>query len=197
MTTVDHSIPFQIFGKWFKRAGKTEPDYPNAVAVATADKFGAPSVRMVLMKDWDEAGFVFYTNTKSRKGQELKVNDQAAMLFHWKSQGRQIRIEGRVVPVTSEEADAYFATRPRGAQLGAWASDQSHVMAGRHELKKRVAQATLKYARKDIPRPGHWSGYRLVPDTFEFWQNRRFRLHEREVYTLQKNGRWKKEYLFP
>ena len=197
METVTNNIPFDLFAQWFKKAGASEPEYPNAVAVATATPNGAPSIRMVLLKDWDEAGFVFYTNTQSRKSAELKKNDQAAMLFHWKSKRLQVRIEGCIKLVSEKEADDYFATRPRGAQIGAWASDQSRVMSGRHELKKRVAQTTAKYLGKNIPSPSHWSGYRLAPEVFDFWDNRRFRLHDRELYTLQKDESWKKEYLFP
>lgn len=197
MKTVAAHIPFDQFARWFKKADASEPEFANAAALATANALGAPSLRMVLIKGWDQDGFVFYTNTRSRKGEELVENDQAALLFHWKSQQRQIRIEGVVTPVSEEEADAYFVTRPRGAQIGAWASDQSKVMAGRHELKKKVVRVTARYLGKKIPRPAHWSGYRLAPDLFEFWQNRKFRLHERELYTLQKDGRWHKEYLYP
>lgn len=197
METVANNIPFDQFRDWFKKANASEPEYPNAVAVATATPSGAPSLRMVLLKDWDKTGFVFYTNTKSRKGNELKKNDQAAMLFYWKSKRLQVRIEGRISLVSEKEADEYFATRPRGAQIGAWASDQSRVMSGRHELKKRVVGTTAKYLGKTIPRPKHWSGYRLQPEAFEFWANRRFRLHDRALYTLQKDGGWKKEFLFP
>lgn len=197
METVAKNIPFEQFERWFKKADASEPEFANAMTLATATPTGAPSLRMVLMKGWDETGFVFYTNTKSRKGAELKKNDQAALLFHWKSQKRQIRIEGLITPVSQKEADQYFATRPRGAQIGAWASDQSRVMSGRHQLKKRVAQTAAKYLGRKIPRPPYWSGYRLAPEVFEFWANRRFRLHERELYTLQKDGSWKKELLFP
>ncbi len=197
MKQTSFSVPFKLFGQWFKRAQKTEPDFPNAAALATSTSGGAPSLRMVLIKDWDEGGFVFYTNTESRKGDELKENPKAALLFHWKSQGRQIRIEGVVEPVSDAEADEYYATRPRGAQLGAWASDQSRTMKGRHELKRRVARFTLKFRKIRVERPEYWSGYRLKPSYFEFWQNRRSRLHEREVYKLNKDGTWTKEYLFP
>ena len=197
MKTEPFNAPFDQFGRWFKKADKTEPEFPNAVALATATALGAPSVRMVLLKGWDQAGFVFYTNLKSRKGDEIQENDQAALLFHWKSQRRQVRIEGLITQVSDEEADDYFTSRPRGAQIGAWASDQSAVMTGRHQLKKNVARVTAKYAGKKIPRPSHWSGYRITPDTFEFWQNRRFRLHQRELYTLAKDGGWVKEFLYP
>lgn len=197
MKQTSFSVPFALFGKWFKRAQLSEPEFPNAVALATSTKDGTPSVRMVLMKDWNEDGFVFYTNTESRKSDELAENPQAALLFHWKSQKRQIRIEGTFEPVSDGEADEYYATRPRSAQLGAWASDQSRTMKGRHELKARVAKFTLKFKKISVERPPHWSGYRLRPTYFEFWQNRRSRLHEREVYKLNKDGTWTREYLFP
>ncbi|MEE8296065.1 MAG: pyridoxamine 5'-phosphate oxidase [Sphingomonadales bacterium] len=197
MKQTSFSVPFKLFGKWFKRAQGSEPDFPNAFAVATTTKAGAPSVRMVLMKDWGEDGFVFYTNLESRKGLELAENPQAAMLFHWKSQGRQIRIEGVIEPVSAAEANAYYTTRPRSAQLGAWASDQSRTMTGRHELKMRLAKFTTRFRKIAVERPPYWSGYRLKPTYFEFWQNRRSRLHEREVYKLNKDGTWTKEYLFP
>lgn len=197
MKQTSFSTPFKLFGRWFQRAQSSEPDFPNAVAVATTTKAGAPSVRMVLIKDWDEDGFVFYTNTESRKGLELAENPQAAMLFHWKSQGRQIRIEGTIEPVSAAEADEYYATRPRSAQLGAWASDQSRTMKGRHELKTRLARFTLKFRKIRVERPAHWSGYRLKPNYFEFWTNRRSRLHEREIYKLNEDGTWTKDYLFP
>ena len=201
MEAVEKNIPFALFARWYKRARATEASLPNAVSVSSVNAKGAPSSRMVLLKDFDETGFVFYTNFQSRKGNQLGKNDQAAMLFYWHDPQRQIRIEGTVTPVTAAEADEYFATRPRGAKLGAWASDQSRAMAGRHELKKRVAQVTARYIGKKVPRPPHWSGYRLAPSYFEFWENRAFRLHERVAYTLIKSGvkkgNWKKEYLFP
>lgn len=197
MKQTSFSIPFKQFGKWFKRAQGSEPDFPNAVAVATTTRDGKPSVRMVLMKDWDEDGFVFYTNLESRKGEELAENPNAALLFHWKSQKRQIRIEGVIELVSAAEADEYYATRPRGAQLGAWASEQSRTMKGRHELKARLAKFTMKFKKISVERPPHWSGYRLKPTYFEFWENKAFRLHEREVYKLNKDGTWDKDYLFP
>jgi len=188
--------PIRRFKDWFAEAEKSEPDLPNAVALATADSAGRPSVRMVLLKDVDARGFVFYTNVESRKGQELAVNSRAALLFHWKSLHRQVRIEGPASPVDDAEADAYFATRDRGAQVGAWASDQSRVMEGRLDLEKRVASFGAKFGLGKVPRPPFWSGYRIAPETIEFWREGRFRLHEREVYRKAGDG-WKIERLFP
>lgn len=188
--------PIRRFQDWFAEAERSEPDLPNAVALATADAAGRPSVRMVLLKDVDARGFVFYTNFESRKGQELATNSRAALLFHWKSLHRQVRIEGPATPVDAAEADAYFATRDRGAQIGAWASDQSRVMENRFDLEKRVASFGAKFGLGKVPRPPFWSGYRIAPETIEFWSEGRFRLHEREVY--HKDGdAWKTERLFP
>ncbi len=188
--------PIQRFRDWFEDAKQKEPKLPEAVALATASADGAPSVRMVLLKAFDENGFVFYTNLESRKGLELADNKRAALLFHWASLGRQIRIEGAVTPVDPAEADAYFATRPRGAQIGAWASDQSRAMKTRFDLEKRVATFTAKYAVGTVPRPDHWSGYRVAPERLEFWSEATFRLHEREVY-IRNGGEWRTERLFP
>jgi pyridoxamine 5'-phosphate oxidase len=188
--------PIRRFRDWFAEAEKSEPDLPNAVALATADAAGRPSVRMVLLKDVDARGFVFYTNIESRKGRELAANDRAALLFHWKSLRRQVRIEGPATPVDDAEADAYFATRDRGAQIGAWASDQSRVMEGRLDLEKRVASFGARFGLGKVPRPPFWSGYRIAAETIEFWREGRFRLHEREVYHKDGGG-WKTERLFP
>lgn len=188
--------PIRRFQDWFMEAKNTEPDLPNAVAVATADTAGRPSVRMVLLKDVDDRGFVFYTNFESRKGRELAANNRAALLFHWKSLQRQIRVEGPVVPVSDAEADAYFASRDRGAQVGAWASEQSRVMEGRLDLEKRVAMFGAKFGFGKVPRPPHWSGYRVVPETIEFWSEGKFRLHEREVY-VKDGDSWRVDRLFP
>lgn len=188
--------PIRRFRDWFAEAETSEPDLPNAVALATADAAGRPSVRMVLLKEVDGRGFVFYTNTESRKGRELAVNDRAALLFHWKSLRRQVRIEGPATAVDDAEADAYFATRDRGAQIGAWASDQSRVMDGRLDLEKRVASFGAKFGLGKVPRPPFWSGYRIAAETIEFWREGRFRLHEREVYHKDGDG-WKTERLFP
>lgn len=188
--------PFSLFGKWMAEAEKNEPNDPNAMALATVDGQGRPSVRMVLLKGWDEAGFVFYTNLESRKGGELAGNSHVALLFHWKSLKRQIRIEGDVVPVTTEEADAYFASRPRISQIGAWSSAQSRPLQGRFELEKRVAEYTAKFGLGEIPRPAHWSGFRVVPQAMEFWHDRPFRLHDRFAYARDSDG-WHARHLYP
>lgn len=188
--------PIRRFQAWFAEAEAKEPDLPNAVALATADAAGRPSVRMVLLKDVDDRGFVFYTNFESRKGRELAANARAALLFHWKSLQRQVRIEGPATPVSDAEADAYFASRDRGAQVGAWASDQSRVMEGRLDLEKRVATFGAKFGIGKVPRPPHWSGYRVAPERIEFWREGKFRLHEREVYAKDGDS-WRIERLFP
>ena len=189
--------PIVLFHQWLAEAEKTEPNDPNAMAVATADAQGRPSLRMVLLKEADQRGFVFYTNLESRKGQDLQANAYAALCLHWKSLRRQVRVEGRVVPVTAEEADAYFASRARGSQIGAWASKQSRPLAGRFELEKRIGEYAAKFGLGKVPRPDHWSGFRVVPDRIEFWADRPFRLHDRTVYTPTEDGGWTLEHLFP
>lgn len=190
--------PFALFAEWFALAGKKEPNDPNAMALATADESGMPDVRMVLLKDFDACGLTFYTNLESAKGRQLAANPQAAVVFHWKSIRRQVRFRGPVEPVTAEEADAYFASRARGARIGAHASLQSRPLESRFALEKAVAAKTAKFGLGDIPRPEHWSGYRLKPLQVEFWVNRPFRLHERLVYRRRDGqGGWTKEYLYP
>ncbi len=190
------SEPLRRFYELFEKAKLAEPDLPEAMAVATADADGRPSVRMVLLKDADERGFVFYTNMESRKGGELLANSRAALLFHWKSLQRQVRIEGPTELVSDAEADAYFATRDRGAQIGAWASRQSRPMERRFDLEKRVAQFTAKYAIGTVPRPDFWTGVRVKPERIEIWSEGKFRLHDREVY-IRRNDNWLMERLFP
>ena len=195
--------PFELFARWLEAAGRSEINDPNAMALATVDADGLPNVRMVLLKGLDEAGgpdrgFVFYTNYDSAKGGELLSSKKAAILFHWKSLRRQIRIRGPVAPVGAEEADAYFNSRPRGSRIGAWASDQSRPMAGRFDLEKKVASFTAKFGLGHIPRPPHWSGFRITPMQIEFWHDRPFRLHDRIVFTRASAGDdWSKTRLFP
>lgn len=188
--------PFALFDAWFAEARKSEPNDPNAMALATADAAGLPDVRMVLLKGVDARGFVFYTNTGSAKGLQLGENAQAALLFHWKSLRRQVRVRGAVEQVTAAEADAYFATRARDSQIGAWASDQSRPMEGRLALEQRIAKFALKFGLGQPPRPPHWSGYRIVPSSFEFWRDRPFRLHDRLSFTRE-GDRWTRARLYP
>jgi pyridoxamine 5'-phosphate oxidase len=189
--------PFARFVEWMSEAWTHEPEDANAMTLATTTRDGAPAARIVLLKGADDRGFVFYTNKQSRKGDELAANARAALLFHWKPQGRQVRIEGHVEHVTDAEADAYFATRARISRLGAWASDQSRPLAERSALERRLAEVEAKYPGEDIPRPPHWSGYRVIPERFEFWQNMPFRLHDRTVYTRAAQGGWSAGKLFP
>jgi pyridoxamine 5'-phosphate oxidase len=188
--------PFSHFATWFAAAGESEPNDPNAMTLATSTPDGFPSARIVLLKGWDRNGFVFYTNRESRKGAELIANPRAALLFHWKSRQRQVRIEGTVGPVTEAEADDYYATRPRLSRIGAWASRQSRPLASRAELEDRVAAFEQRYPDETIPRPGYWSGFRVTPARFEFWQDMPFRLHDRIVYTPEGTG-WAAHRLYP
>ena len=188
--------PFQLFDEWFAEARASEINDPEAMALATATGDGRPSVRMVLLKGHGPDGFVFYTNQRSRKGEELAANPQAALLFHWKPLRRQIRIEGPVSIVSCEEADAYFATRSRDSQLGAWASNQSWSLPSRAEFEQKYEDLRAKYEGADIPRPPHWGGFRLQPESFEFWTDRPHRLHERRVFTRD-GDRWREGLLYP
>jgi pyridoxamine 5'-phosphate oxidase len=190
--------PFALFGQWLKAAEAREVNDPNAMSVATIDADGLPNLRMVLLKGWDEAGFVFYTNFESAKGRELCAHPQAALCFHWKSLRRQVRARGPVETVTDAEADEYFATRPRLSRIGAWASKQSRPLESRFALEKAAAQYGIKYAIGGVPRPPHWSGFRLVPVELEFWADRPFRLHDRLVFRRpEPGGPWLKERLYP
>ena len=188
--------PFALFADWLALAGENEPNDPNAMALATADADGMPDVRMVLLKDLDPAGLTFYTNLESTKGEHLAANPKAAVCFHWKTIRRQVRFRGAIAPVTAEEADAYFQTRSRGSRIGAWASAQSRPLEGRLSLEADIAEATARFGDGDIPRPDHWSGFRLTPARIEFWVNRPFRLHDRLVF--ERNGdHWTTHRLYP
>lgn len=189
--------PFALFATWFAEARASEPNDGNAMALATADAQGRPSVRMVLLKGHGPDGFIFYTNFEGRKARELQENPQAALLFHWKSLRRQIRIEGPVEPVDDATADAYFASRSRDSQLGAWASDQSRPLADRATFEARFAQVEARFAGQDVPRPPHWSGLRVVPRAMEFWLDRAHRLHERSRYEADGAGGWRSGLLYP
>lgn len=190
--------PFQLFAAWLEQATATEPRDPTAMTLATVDADGMPNARMVLLKGADERGFVFYTNLGSQKGQELDAQPKAALVFHWKSLNKQVRVRGPVERVTDEEADAYFASRPKQAQIGAWASKQSTPLESRLAFEKAVALTAAKYALGAVPRPPFWSGFRIVPLQIEFWQDRPFRLHDRIVFKREAVGSpWSKTRLYP
>lgn len=196
--SAEFDTPFTKLNDWVAEATESEPNDPTAMALATSTPDGFPSVRMVLLKGADPRGLVFYTNLGSRKGEELLANPNAALLFHWKSLRRQIRVEGAIEAVTAEEADAYFASRPRASRIGAWASKQSRAMESRFEFEAEIAKYTAKFGAGEIPRPDFWSGFRLVPRYFEFWRDRKFRLHERLCYSLDAEANvWSLEELYP
>jgi pyridoxamine 5'-phosphate oxidase len=190
--------PFALFGDWLADAEKSEPNDPNAMTLATVDEGGLPNARMVLLKDYSARGFVFYTNYESQKGQEILATGKAALVFHWKSLRRQVRVRGLVEKVSEAEADAYFASRPRDSRIGAWASAQSRPLQARFELETQVAMYTAKYAIGTVPRPPHWSGFRIRPLAIEFWHDRPFRLHDRVVFhRADPDASWSKSRLYP
>jgi len=194
----ESSQPFDLFREWLEDAGESEINDPNALSLATVDPDGLPNVRMVLLKGFDERGFVFYTNFESAKGRELLSAGKAAMCFHWKSLRRQVRIRGPIVQVDDADADEYYQSRARGSRIGAWASKQSRPLESRFALEKEVAKFTAKFAIGEIPRPDHWSGIRLVPTSIEFWHDRPFRLHDRVVFTRASTDEgWAKDRLYP
>ncbi len=198
MGFTERDDPFALFAEWLKDAEKSEPNDANAMTLATVDDEGLPNARMVLLKDFDERGFVFYTNYESQKGQELLATLKAALVFHWKSLRRQVRVRGIVEKVTVAEADAYFNSRPRDSRIGAWASAQSRPLEGRFALEASVAMYTARYAIGNVPRPPHWSGFRVRPLSIEFWHDRPFRLHDRVVFRrADPTQGWSKAKLYP
>lgn len=196
LSWVDAQEPSALFETWLKAAGETELNDPHAMSLATVDSAGLPDVRIVLLKGLDARGFVFYTNEQSAKGQQLSGQGKAALCFHWKSQKRQVRVRGEVKPVSGEESDAYFASRARGSRIGAWASDQSRPVADRETLMAKTAEVEARFEGEDVPRPDHWYGWRVKPDSIEFWQDGAFRLHDRIVFRRAAKG-WSKTRLYP
>jgi pyridoxamine 5'-phosphate oxidase len=195
---IEADEPLRLFAAWFEQAARSEPRDPTAMSLATVDADGLPNVRMVLMKGFGESGFVFYTNVDSQKGHELDREQKAALLFHWKSVNRQVRLRGPVERIEDAEADAYFATRPRLTQVGAWASKQSAPLESRHAFEKAIAYYTARFALGTVPRPPNWTGYRLRPLLIEFWQERPFRLHDRLEFRREAlDGPWRKARLYP
>jgi pyridoxamine 5'-phosphate oxidase len=188
--------PYALFRAWFEEAKEREPSDPEAMALATVDESGLPDARMVLLKDWSESGFVFYTNAESAKGRQLAATMKAAALFHWKSLRRQVRLRGPVELVSDAESDAYFASRPRDSRIGAWASRQSRPLESRFALEKAVAVEAARFGLGEVPRPPYWRGYRIVPQAIEFWADRPFRLHDRLRFTRAEAG-WTKDRLYP
>ncbi|MDI6834418.1 MAG: pyridoxamine 5'-phosphate oxidase [Rhizobiaceae bacterium] len=194
----EENEPFTLFGMWLKDAEASEINDPNAVALATVDENGLPNVRMVLLKEFDTRGFVFYTNFESQKGREILGQKKAAMCFHWKSLRRQVRLRGEVEVVSDEEADIYYRSRPLGSRIGAWASKQSRPLESRFALEKAVAEYTARYAFGDVPRPAHWSGFRIRPVSIEFWHDRKFRLHDRIEFRRETvDSPWTKVRMYP
>jgi len=189
--------PFALFATWFAEAQASEPNDPDAMALATSTPDGRPSVRMVLMRLHDPKGFGFFTNLQSRKGEEIAANAHAALCIHWKSLRKQVRAEGVLEPVTAAEADDYFASRSRNSRIGAWASDQSRPLDDRQTFLDRIDEAKARFGEGEVPRPPHWSGFRLVPDRIEYWEDGEFRLHHRRLFTRQPDGSWSEGLLYP
>jgi pyridoxamine 5'-phosphate oxidase len=195
---MDRDDPFGLFAEWFEDAKKAEINDPDAMALSTVDEEGLPNVRMVLLKGFDERGFVFYTNFESQKGQEILATGKAAMALHWKSLRRQVRVRGLTERVSDSEADAYFKSRPRDSRIGAWASQQSRPITKTMEFETAIAMQTARFGISDVPRPPHWSGIRIKPLAMEFWHDRPFRLHDRVVFRREKpDGDWNKVRLYP